>query len=152
MSKATAAICSGLAMICSACVTEPALQSQESSGKAQGSTREQVERSLGEIERGMSLRTWDRVQKFFSRDYYGGMSELRNSIEDNWRNERNVNLQFLVNRLNEQDSLVNAQVRWNKSYVDNTGTPRKKSGVTEFVLKPQGGSYQILKMSGDRPF
>jgi hypothetical protein len=61
-------------------------------------------------------------------------------------------LQFLVNRLNEQDGLVNAQVRWNKSWVDNTGAPRKKSGIAEFVLKPDRGSYQILKMSGDRPF
>lgn len=152
MNKAIAAICSGLTLICTACASSPAKSPQENSDIAQGSTRDRVERSLSEIERGMSLRTWDRVQKFFSRDYYGGMSELRNSIEDNWRNERNVNLQFLVNRINEQDGLVNAQVRWNKSYVDNTGAPRKKSGITEFVLKPQGGSYQILKMGGDRPF
>ncbi len=152
MRNATAAVCSGLALICSACVTEPTLQSPESSGRAQGNTRERVERSLGDIERSMTLRSWDRVQRFFSRDYYGGMSELRNSLEDNWRNERNVNLQFLVNRLNEQDGLVNAQVRWNKSWVDNTGAPRKKSGIAEFVLKPQGESYQILKMGGERPF
>jgi hypothetical protein len=152
MNKATAAICSGLALMCSACASAPAKSPQENSGVTQGSTRDRVERSLNEIERGMSLRTWDRVQKFFSRDYYGGMSELRNSIEDNWRNERQVQLQFLVNRLNEQDGLINAQVRWNKSYVDNSGAPRKKSGVAEFVLKPEDGSYQILKMGGDRPF
>lgn len=152
MSKATASICGGLALICAACGAAPTMTSQDSAAVSSGNTRERVERSLSEIERGMSLRTWDRLQKFFSRDYYGGMSELRNSIEDNWRNERNVNLQFLVNRLNEQDGLVNAQVRWNKSYVDNTGAPRKKSGIAEFVLKPQGGSYQILKMGGDRPF
>jgi hypothetical protein len=152
MRKFKAATLGSLALACAACGGTQATSPREDAAAAQGSTRDRVERSLSEIERGMSLRTWDRVQKFFSRDYYGGMSELRNSIEDNWRNERNVNLQFLVNRLNEQDGLVNAQVRWNKSYVDNTGAPRKKSGIAEFVLKPQGGSYQILKMGGDRPF
>ena len=137
-------------MSCAACATQPGTQSAASTST--DTTRGRVERSLSEIERGLSLRTWDRVQKFFSRDYYGGMSELRNSIEDNWRNERQVQLQFLVNRLNEQDGLINAQVRWNKSYVDNAGSPHKKSGLAEFVLKPEGSSYQILKVGGDRPF
>lgn len=152
MNRLAAVVSGGLALICTACGNAPTASGAEPVTTSHSTTRDQVERSLSEIERGMSLRTWDRVQKYFARDYYGGMGELRNSLEDNWRNERNVNLQFLVNRLNEQDGLVNAQVRWNKSYVDNSGAPRKKSGVTEFVLKPQGGSYQILKMSGDRPF
>lgn len=150
MSKLTTAICGLLAMFCAACVAQPGTQSAASA--TTDTTRERVERGLGEIERGLSLRTWDRVQKFFSRDYYGGISELRNSIEDNWRNERQVQLQFLVNRLNEQDGLINAQVRWNKSYVDNAGSPHKKNGLAEFVLKPEGSSFQILKVGGDRPF
>jgi hypothetical protein len=153
MKQATAAMCCGFTLLAGACGSNPSMGGgSHNSLAAPDHTREKVERSLGEIERGMSMRTWDRVQKFFSRDYYGGMSELRNSIEDNWRKERNVNLQFLVNRLNEQDGLINAQVRWNKSFVDNSGAPQKRSGVAEFVLKAQGGSYQILKMSGDRPF
>lgn len=152
MVKVRAAICGMLASLCVACTTLTGPQPASTSAETSSSTRERVERSLSDIERGMSLRTWDRVQKFFSRDYYGGVSELRNSIEDNWRNERQVQLQFLVNRLNEQDGLINAQVRWNKSYVDSTGSPRKKSGIAEFVLRPDGGSYQILKMGGDRPF
>jgi hypothetical protein len=152
MKKWVAAGGSTLFLLCTACVaTDPPVGSGAAAAP-QESARVRVERSLGDIERGFSLRNWDRVQRFFSRDYYGGMSELRNSIEDNWRNERNVNLQFIVNRINEQDGLVNAQVRWNKTFVDNAGVPHKRSGIAEFVLKPQGGSYQILKMSGDRPF
>lgn len=150
MGKLKMAICGLLTLSGTACVTQPS--TQLASSPTSSTTRERVERGLGEIERGLSLRTWDRVQKFFSRDYYGGISELRNSIEDNWRNERQVQLQFLVNRLNEQDGLINAQVRWNKSYIDNTGSPHRKSGIAEFVLKPEGNSYQILKIGGDRPF
>jgi hypothetical protein len=46
--------------------------------------------------------------------------------------------------------LLNAQVRWHKTWADKTGNPGKASGISEFILKPEGRSYRILRITGDR--
>ncbi|MDP2832492.1 MAG: hypothetical protein Q8Q28_04180 [Pseudomonadota bacterium] len=113
---------------------------------------ERVAQNLDGLKQGLQAGTWSRVERFFSPAYYEGYGELRNRMEDRFRNEQLTDLQFVVNRVLENDGLVNAQVRWNKAWVDKTGTPRKAQGVSEFTLKPQGRSYRILHMSGDRLF
>lgn len=114
--------------------------------------RDQVVENLEGLKQGLQAGTWPRVERFFSPAYYEGYGELRNRMEDRFRNEQITDLQFIVNRVLENDGLVNAQVRWHKAWVDRSGTPRKAEGVSEFTLKPKGGSYRILHISGDRLF
>ena len=66
--------------------------------------------------------------------------------------ERITDLQFTLNRVLEQDGLVNAQVRWRKTWVDAAGKPGKAEGVSEFILKPEGRSFRILRIGGDALF
>ncbi|MDP2431444.1 MAG: hypothetical protein Q8O33_05385 [Pseudomonadota bacterium] len=114
--------------------------------------RDQVAQNLEGLKQGLQAGTWANVERFFSPAWYEGYGELRDRMESRFRNEQITDLQFIVNRVLENDGLVNAQVRWHKAWVDRTGTPRKAEGVSEFTLKPQGRSYRILHMSGDRLF
>lgn len=114
--------------------------------------RDRVAQNLDGLKQGLQAGTWSRVERFFSPAYFEGYGELRDRMEDRFRNEQLTDLQFVVNRVLENDGLVNAQVRWHKAWVDKTGTPRKAQGLTEFTLKPHGRSYRILHMSGDRLF
>jgi hypothetical protein len=103
---------------------------------------------------GQSLRTgnWSRVERFFSPANAAGVGELRDRMEERSRAERIVELQFIVGRVLESDRLVNAQVRWNKSWVTPSGQPGRSSGTSEFVLEPHGPGYRILRITGDRLF
>ena len=113
---------------------------------------------------GQSLRTgnWSRVERFFSPANAAGVGELRDRMEERSRAERIVELQFIVGRVLESDRLVNAQVRWNKSWVTPSGQPTesactspsrwRSSGTSEFVLEPHGPGYRILRITGDRLF
>lgn len=112
--------------------------------------RAQINQDLDALSRGLRSGTWSRVEHYFSPAYQEGYGELRDRLEDRFRNERIIDLQFTVNRVLEADGLVNAQVRWNKSWVDRTGKPGKSQGVSEFILQPEGRSYRILRIGGDR--
>ena len=136
------AICLALLL----CACEATLAPYRESG------HDRVGEELRDFERALRSRNSQRVESFFSSETYGGPVEIRNRIEDSWRNERLLQIQFIVNRVQERDGLLNAQVRWNKSYLDNAGKPQKKSGVSEFILKPQGESFRILSISGDPLF
>ena len=113
---------------------------------------DRVGAGMRDLEQGLRSQNWSRVERFFSAETYGGSGEIRNRIEDGWRNQRLLQLQFIVNRVLERDGLLNAQVRWNKSWVDAAGKPQKKSGVSEFILRPQGESFHILSVAGDALF
>lgn len=113
---------------------------------------DRVGEELRDFERALRSRNLQRVESFFSSETHGGPIEIRNRIEDSWRRERLVQLQFIVNRVGERDGLFNVQAKWNKSYLDNAGKPQKKSGVSEFILKPEGESFRILNISGDPLF
>lgn len=115
--------------------------------------REQVGQNLTSLGQGLRAGTWSRVERFFSPAYYEGYGELRDRIEDQMRRQTLLDLQFDVTRVLEADGLVNAQVRWRKSWIDNaTGATRKAEGMSEFILKPERGGYRILRISGDRLF
>jgi hypothetical protein len=114
--------------------------------------RTQVSRQLDALGQGLRGGTWSRVEQFFSPSFREGYGELRDRMEESFRSQRIVDLQFTVNRVLESDGLVNAQVRWNKSWVDKTGKPGKASGVSEFVLQPTGDGYRIVRINGDRLF
>ena len=131
-----------LALAFSGCGMQP--------GPYRETDRDRVGADLRELERGLQTREWNRVERFFGSEFSGGVAEIRNRIED--RRERVVQLQFIVNRVLERDGLLNAQVRWNKSFLDTAGRPQKRSGVSEFILKPQGEGFRILSIAGDQPF
>lgn len=114
--------------------------------------REQVRENLEVFQRELSRRDWASVERFFSPGYQTGYIELRNRIEDRMRSERLLQLQFIVNRVMQRDGLLNAQVRWNKSFIDKAGQPQKSSGISEFTLRPQGDSFSILNIRGDQFF
>ncbi|MCF6289554.1 MAG: hypothetical protein L3J03_00905 [Desulfobacterales bacterium] len=111
-----------------------------------------VENQLQGLEQGLKLETWDKVRDFFSPGYYEGYEELRQRLENRWRNENLVDIRFMVNKVLESDGLLNASVRWQMSYLDRRGNPHKRSGQSEILLKPAGDSFRILQVKGDRFF
>lgn len=114
--------------------------------------REHVGQNLEGLNQGLRAGAWSKVERFFSPAYHEGYGELRDRLEDRFRNEQITDLQFTVNRVLESDGLVNAQVRWRKTWVEKTGKPGKSEGLSEFILKPQGSSYRIQRITGDRLF
>ncbi|OYY92412.1 MAG: hypothetical protein B7Y41_15940 [Hydrogenophilales bacterium 28-61-23] len=114
--------------------------------------REQVGRNMTALGQGLRAGAWSKVERFFSPAYHEGYGELRDRLEAQFRDERITDLQFTVNRVLESDGLINAQVHWRKTWVDKTGKPAKAEGLSEFILKPQGRAYRILRISGDRLF
>lgn len=117
------------------------------------SRRDTVHQTLDAFGQGYRQTNWASVQQFFSPGYYGGYEELRNKLENKWRNERVLDIQFRLNRILESDGLFNVQVRWEKSYQDNTtGSILKASGLSELILESKGNSFRILKVDGDQFF
>ncbi len=92
------------------------------------------------------------IYDFFSNQYYGGFNELQDQIEDTWKNEQLVNIDFTVNRILESDGIYNVQVRWHKSFLNSKGQPKKSSGVSEVILKPTNNDCCIINITGDRFF
>lgn len=124
----------------------------ESTATTDQQRREHVGKNLEGLSQGLRAGTWSKVERFFSPVYHEGYSELRDRMENRFRSEQIIDLQFTVNRVLESDGLVNAQVRWHKAWVDKTGKPGKATGLSEFILKPQGGGYTIVRIGGDRLF
>lgn len=124
----------------------------QSSGLAEPQRRASVETNLQALNQGLRAGTWAKVEQFFSPGYYEGYGELRHRLEQRFRSEQIVDLQFTLNRVLESDGLVNAQVRWHKTWVDKTGKPGKASGLSEFILQPAGNAYRILRVGGDPLF
>lgn len=114
--------------------------------------RERVGQNMTALGQGLRAGAWSKVERFFSPAYHEGYGELRDRLEDRFRNEQITDLQFTVNRVLESDGLVNAQVHWRKTWVDKTGKPGKAEGLSEFILKPEKHGYRILRISGDRLF
>jgi len=50
-----------------------------------------VKHFLEKTENVLKKEELEKVQNFFSSDYYGGFGELQNDIEDNWRGEQLIN-------------------------------------------------------------
>lgn len=119
-----------------------------------GVDKAKVRDELDGLHQGLRAGAWSRVERYFSPAYYEGYGELRDRIEEQMRRQTLLDLQFDVLRVLEADGLVNAQVRWKKSWIDNTtGATRKAEGLSEFVLKPlRSGGYRILAITGDRLF
>ena len=111
-----------------------------------------VESHLQDLEQGLKFETWGKVQDFFAQGYYEGYEELRQRLENRWRDEDLVDIRFIVNKVLESDGLLNASVRWHMSYLDRQGNPHKRSGESEILLKPKGDSFRILDVKGDRFF
>ncbi len=116
-------------------------------------TKDRVRQDLTGLQQGLRSGTWSRVERYFSPAYYEGYGELRDRLEAQMRSQTLLDLQFDVLRVLEADGLVNAQVRWKKSWIENaTGATRKAEGTSEFILKPLRGGYRILAITGDRLF
>jgi hypothetical protein len=124
----------------------------EGVGRTDRHQREGISQSLEGLNQGLRAGTWSRVERFFSPTYQEGYGELRDRMEARFRAEQIIDLQFMVNRVLERDGLVNAQVRWRKSWVSKTGIPGKSEGLSDFILKPHGSSYRVQQITGDPLF
>ncbi|MDD5389397.1 MAG: hypothetical protein PHD37_08630 [Gallionellaceae bacterium] len=113
---------------------------------------EQIDRNLEGLKQGLRAGTWSKVERFFSPAYQEGYGELRDRLEARFRDEQIIDLQFTINRILENDGLLNVQVRWHKAWVDRGGKPGKREGVSEFILRQRGESYRILNILGDHLF
>ncbi len=122
--------------------------------EAPGADKTRVREELEGLQQGLRAGTWSRVERYFSPAYYEGYGELRSRVEEQMRRQTLLDLQFDVLRVLETDGLVNVQVRWRKSWIDNaSGVTRKAEGLSEFILKPaHNGRYRILMITGDRLF
>lgn len=142
------ALTGALALALNACGGLPLDTESPAANKAR------VRDDLEGLQQGLRAGTWSRVERYFSLAYYEGYGELRARLEEQMRRQTLVDLQFDVLRVLESDGLVNAQVRWKKSWIDHpTGATHKAEGLSEFILKPQrGGGYRILAITGDRLF
>ena len=127
-------------LIMASCATGPAKQ---------GSLREEVIGVLQKTEKMLKEEKLDNVRDYFSSVYFGGFDELERQIEDRWREEQLISLEFIVNRILENDGILNVQVRWHKSFLDARGNPQRKSGTSEILLQPEGDSFRFLHISGD---
>ena len=136
--------CGVLALLVACAGAGPATPGQQRSN--------QVRQELDALGQGLRAGSWSRVERFFSPANPQGYGELRDRMEQQFRQQRVIDLQFIVGRVLESDGLVNAQVRWNKSWVDKVGKPGRSSGTSEFVLQPHGAGYRILRITGDRLF
>lgn len=132
----------------------PGIAGCAGTGEPAGGPRQRgaVGGSLEGLKQGLQAGTWSRVERFFSPDFRGGYGELRDRLERRFRDERLIDLQFIVNRVLESDGIVNAQVRWHKVWVDKAGKTGKTEGVSEFILKPAGDGFRILGINGDPLF
>ena len=111
-----------------------------------------VEKQLKDLEQGLKLETWSKVRDFFAPGYYQGYGELRQRLENRWRNEDLVDIRFTVNKVLASDGLLNASVRWQMSYLDRRGKPHRRAGESEILLKPAGDGFRILQVKGDSFF
>jgi len=144
MTRTTAwVLTGGLILALTGCTAVPSAEQQH---------RAPVETQLQSLSKGLQAGTWSKVEHFFSPNYQEGYGELRDRLEASFRTQQLIDLQFTVNRVLQADGLVNAQVRWNKSWVSKTGVPGKSTGLSEFTLQPQGSSYRIIRISGDKLF
>lgn len=117
--------------------------------------KERVRADLAGLEQGLRAGTWSRVERYFSPAYREGYAEMRARMEEQMRRQTLLDLHFDVLRVLEADGLVNAQVRWKRSWIDHaTGATHKAEGLSEFILEPRPATdgYRILAISGDRPF
>lgn len=106
---------------------------------------------LNEMGKGLINENWDQVDPIVDRNYYGGYTEVRNQITAFWQNQNLMDIDFTIDRILEQDDLLNAQVSWRKTFLDQNGRPQKQQGSSEIILAPSGDTYTILGIRND-PF
>ena len=112
-------------------------------------SRSRVKKNLNGLSKGLQSGTWEKVDRFFSSDYYGGRQEIQDKVERRMRDQNLTNLNFTINRVLETDDKTSVDVRWNKSWIDSTGQPHKQTGTSEILLVPRGKSYKIIDIKGD---
>lgn len=122
--------------------------------EAPGADKARVREELEGLQQGLRAGTWSRVERYFSPAYREGYGELRARIEEQMRRQTLLDLQFDVLRVLQADGLINAQVRWRKSWIEHaSGATHKAEGLGEFILQPRSaGGYRIIAIQGERPF
>ena len=112
-------------------------------------SRSRMEKNLNGLSKGLQSGTWEKVDRFFSSDYYGGKQELQDRLEQRMRGQELTNMEFTINRVLETDNKTSVDVRWHKSWIDRKGQPHKQTGTSEILLVPKGKSYRIIDVKGD---
>ncbi len=115
-----------LFMIIAACSTEPV----STSSTGDSVDRQKISGVLNDLESALKREHLHSIHRMFDDDYYGGMSELSDRLEDTWRRENINRIQFNVDRILDSDGIYDVRVRWHKMYFDATGRPVKKSGYS----------------------
>ncbi len=107
-----------------------------------------VKEQLKNLNYGLKSESWEMMEHFFSEDYEGGYQNLRPRMEKFWRHEDLVEIHFNVLRVFESDDLINARVRWHKSYIDQAGILKSMSGTSEIIFKQTNKQLRILAIHG----
>ncbi|MBF0253123.1 MAG: hypothetical protein HQL29_04835 [Candidatus Omnitrophica bacterium] len=113
--------------------------------------REEVEDVFAKTTKDLKGEEFDNVSNFLDSNFYGGFSETRDNMEDTWKNEQVIDLDFTINNiLKSPEGLLDVSVTWRKLYLDANGNQQKKTGSSEIILKPGKKGYKILSVKGDQ--
>lgn len=110
--------------------------------------RSEVQQLVSGLERGLRAGGWSAVERYYSEEYRGNISDLQDHFDERRRNERSADWMLIINRILTQDKLVNVAVRWNHRWTDAKGQPHKSEGVTELILRREAGELRIAQMGG----
>lgn len=112
--------------------------------------RNEVQLLVSGLERGLRAGGWSAVERYYSEDFRGNLSDLQDRFDDRRRNERSADWMLIINRILTQDKLINVAVRWNHRWTDVKGAPHKSEGVSELILRREAGELRIVQVSGAR--
>jgi len=110
--------------------------------------RNDVQLLVAGLERGLRAGGWSAVERYYSDDFRGNLSDLQDRFDDRRRNERSADWMLTINRILTQDKLINVAVRWNHRWTDIKGMPHKADGVSELILRREAGELRIVQMHG----
>lgn len=111
--------------------------------------RNEVQRLVSGVESGLRSGGWGSVERYFSDDYRGNLSDLEDRFNDRRRQRRAADAQLQINRILTQDKLVSVSLHWLQRWTDLQGKPQKAEGMAELILRREGGELRIVDQRGN---
>lgn len=112
--------------------------------------RAEVQDLVNELERSLRFGGWSAIEPYFSPDYRGYLNDLREHFDNQRRHKLAFDVQLLINRILQQENLVNVSVSWWQRWNDLKGKPQKANGTSELILRRENGKLRIIDIR--RPF
>ncbi len=112
--------------------------------------RAEVQDLVSELERSLRFGGWSAVEHYFSSDYRGYLNDLREHFDNQRRHKLAFDVQLMINRILQQENLINVSVSWWQRWNDLQGKPHKANGTSELILRRERGELRIIDIR--RPF